>query len=804
MPLTAQVAVNQATVHFDKLYTYLVPAHLEQAVRVGGMVLVPFGRGSAKARMGVVLALEMQPDGAQSAARLKSLYDAAPEQATLSQELLALVNYLKENTFCTYYEAVKAIIPYGAQYKAVNEGAQPRLQKQIVRHVENVYARGGAGLEEAPKREKAPKQPESREQSQPPELCKSPELHEKKEAVASAAMAKPPVASPKLTQKQQAAWDVLANGPLPQNLLEQHGVSKAVLERMCEKGLLTCMQQDKSISIYDNYTPDAAQAIALSPAQQTAFDALNQLCEAGTPAVALLHGVTSSGKTLVFLRLIQQTLAKGKQALVLVPEISLTPQMIYRMKGYFGERVAVQHSGLSNTERLLQWQQIQNGGADVVVGTRSAVFAPLANIGIVIIDEEQEHTYHSESAPRYCAHEVAKQRVAAHGALLLLASATPSVESYHAAREGRYQLVTLSERYNNMPLPTVKLVDMRTELAAGNTGAISSELQSEIEQNLRDGKQSILLLNRRGYQTVGMCTKCAEAIKCEACSVPMVYHKADSRLLCHYCGQSISPVPEVCPKCGERIKYTGFGTQRVEEEMEEKFPRARILRMDADSTGRKNAHETMLRKFAAGEYDIMLGTQMVAKGLDFERVTLVGVLGIDQLLFAQGFKAFETVFSLVTQVVGRGGRASMPGRAVIQTVDPNHPVLNLAAKQDYLSFYEQEIQFRKLGLYPPFCTVCMAGFTGDEEAAVFAAAVAFSRAVQAETKQRGGIPLRILGPAPMNVVMVNHHYRYKLTLKCRNDKAFRAMLAAVLEHYNQQDWPRKAGVFLDFYSGADL
>ncbi|MEG2038074.1 MAG: primosomal protein N', partial [Ruthenibacterium sp.] len=336
------------------------------------------------------------------------------------------------------------------------------------------------------------------------------------------------------------------------------------------------------------------EKIVLSSAQQAAFDALNALRTAGKPAAALLHGVTSSGKTLVFLRLIQETVKAGRQALVLVPEISLTPQMIDRLKAYFGERVAVQHSALSHTERLLQWQQIQNGAADIVVGTRSAVFAPLQSIGVIIIDEEQEHTYHSESAPRYSAHEVAKQRALAHHALLLLASATPSTESYYAAKEGRYHLVELHERYGGMPLPQVRLVDMRTELAAGNAGAISGELQGEIEQNLRDGKQTILLLNRRGYKTVGMCTKCAEAIRCDACSVPMVYHKADGKLLCHYCGKSISPVPEICPKCGERIKYTGFGTQRVEEELAEKFPKARVLRMDADSTSRKNAHETML------------------------------------------------------------------------------------------------------------------------------------------------------------------------------------------------------------------
>ena len=724
-----QVAVSNATFHFDKLYSYSVPAHLQDRVFVGSMVLVPFGRGAA-ARMGVVLGLDA-PEAAGK--RLKSLYDAAPEQARLSDELLRLVYYLKEHTFCTYYEAVKAIIPYGAQYKAVNTGPVPQLQKQLVRHTEPVYRRTDAPWQG------------------------------------------------RRTEKQQAAWDALAFGPKTQKELEEQGVTKAVLAGLVKKGVLAVSAQDKSVALYEDYSP-AQETIALSPAQQAAYSRLAALMDTGRPAAV----------------------AAGRKALVLVPEISLTPQMIYRLKAFFGDRVAVQHSALSNTERLLQWQQIQNGGADIVVGTRSAVFAPLPDIGVIIIDEEQEHTYHSESAPRYSAHDVAKRRAAAHGALLLLASATPSTESYYAAQTGRYTLVELSERYNHMPLPEVRLVDMREELAAGNASSVSRALADEISRNLARGEQTILLLNRRGYKTVGMCTACSEVVKCDACSVPMVYHKADGRLLCHYCGKSVSPVPEMCPACGGKLKYTGFGTQRVEEELAQMFPAARVLRMDLDTTSRKNAHETMLRRFAKGEYDIMLGTQMVAKGLDFEKVTLVGVLGIDQLLFAQGYKAFENVFSLVTQVVGRGGRAAQAGRALIQTVDPNHPVLNLAARQDYKSFFAEEISFRRLNLYPPFCTICLAGFSGAKEPEVLAASRAFAADVQRLAQQRSGIPLRILGPAPMNIAMVNNHYRYKLTLKCRNDNAFRALMGEALAAYNAAGWPGKVSVYLDFHSDADI
>ncbi len=748
-----QVAVDNATFHFDKLYTYRVPERLRGCVHVGSMVLIPFGRGTA-ARMGVVLKTDA-PDGQAESLRLKELYDAAPEQARLSGELLRLVYFLKEHTFCTYYEAVRAIIPYGAQYRAVNDGGAPRLQKRLVRHTEPAYERTDTPW------------------------------------------------TGRRTEKQQAAWDALAGGAKTRAQLEQQGVTRSVLEGLVKKGVLTVFAQDKSAALPREDMPPRSE-ITLSPAQQTAYRRLAALMEKDEASAALLHGVTSSGKTLVFLKLVEKAVAAGRKALVLVPEISLTPQMIQRLKAFFGGRVAVQHSGLSNTERLLQYHQIQSGGADIVVGTRSAVFAPLSDIGVIIIDEEQEHTYRSERAPRYSAHDVAKRRAAEHHALLLLASATPSTESYYAAKNGRMALVELTERYNQLPLPEVRLVDMRAELAAGNASSVSGALAREIEANLARDEQTILLLNRRGYQTVGMCTACHEVVKCGACSVPMVYHKAENRLLCHYCGKAVSPVPEACPACGGRLKYTGFGTQRVEEELAQRFPKARVLRMDMDTTSRRDAHATMLRRFAKGDYDIMLGTQMVAKGLDFARVTLVGVLGIDQLLFAHGYKAYENVFSLVTQVVGRGGRAARAGRALIQTVDPNHPVLNLAARQDYQAFYAEEIAFRRMNLYPPFCAICLAGFSGEKEAEVLAAARAFAGAVRRLTQERGGIPLRLLGPAPMHVAMVNNQYRYRLTLKCRNDSAFRALLGEALAAYQAEGWPGRASVYLDFHSDADL
>ena len=753
MPKTVGVAVSNATFHFDKLYTYAVMPDQQDTVRLGSMVLVPFGRGS-RARMGVVLACDAEPESA----KLKFLFDVAPASACLTPELLRLVHFLKERTFCTYYEAVKAVIPYGAQYKptVAEDSVTPVLQKQLVRHTENAYKLVGI---------------------LPPK--------------------------PRPTAKQLAAVALLAGGERTLSALEEKGISRAVLDNLCAKGVLECSKVNKSIDLYSSI-PLKNEPILLTEEQQAAYDALLPGLEDAAPHSALLYGVTGSGKTLVFLKLIEHCLQMGRRALVLVPEISLTPQMILRLKSQFGKRVAVQHSALNHTERLLQWQMIQDGGADIVVGTRSAIFSPLENIGLVIIDEEQEHTYRSESAPRYSAHEVARQRAAENGALLLLASATPSTESYYAAQHGRTQLVCLTKRYGGNPLPKVQIVDMRAELASGNPREISLAMEDAIRHNLEAGKQTILLLNRRGYQTVAQCEDCREVLKCQKCSVPMVYHKSAHKLLCHYCGSQLDPPPARCPACGGKLQYRGFGTQKAEEELAKLFPEARILRMDQDTTAAKDAHEKLLAKFARHEYDIMVGTQMVAKGLDFEDVTLVGVLGIDSLLFAQGFRAYETVFSLVTQVVGRSGRAKDPGFAIIQTTDPDNPVLNLAAAQDYDAFFEQEIAYRKLGLYPPFCGLCVVGFAGPKESEVARASARFAALLGRQAAKQPDLPLRVLGPTPGSIEKINDSYRYKLTVKCRNDRRFRNLIRETLTLYEQEKLPGKATVVVDLHSDGDI
>ena len=750
----AQAAVDDATIHFDKLYSYCIPPRLNDKVWPGSMVLVPFGRGN-KPRMAVVLSVAALPEDADTQ-KLKTLYDAAPAEARLTPDLLELVRFLKDRTFCTWFEAVKAVIPYGAQYRAAVENGRPVMQNRLSRSTERLYTLAG----ELP-------------------------------------------AKPKPGPRQLVAMEALSTGPKTARQLDEAGISKATLDTLCKKGVLTVAEQDKSLDLFADI-PFDPQPLTLSEEQQKAFAALLPDLEDGKPHAALLHGVTGSGKTVVFLKLIERTLELGRRALVLVPEISLTPQMIRRLKSTFGSRLAVQHSALNNTERLLQWRMIQQGNADIVVGTRSAVFSPLHNLGLIIVDEEQEHTYQSESAPRYDAHDIAKKRAVMENALLVFASATPLTETYHAAQSGKLKLVTLTQRYGGNPLPHVEIVDMRAELASGNPREISLALEDAIRRNLEAEKQTILLLNRRGYQTMAQCDDCREVLKCPKCSVPMVYHKAGHKLLCHYCGTQLDPPPQKCPACGGTLQYRGFGTQKAEEELAKLFPEARILRMDQDSTAAKDAHEKLLARFARREYDIMVGTQMVAKGLDFEDVTLVGVLGIDSLLFAQGFRAYETVFSLITQVVGRSGRAKDPGFAIIQTTDPDNPVLNLAAAQDYDAFFEQEIAYRKLGLYPPFCGLCVVGFSGPKEIEVARAAARFSALLGRQAAQQPDLPLRVLGPTPGNIEKINENYRYKLTIKCRADKRFRDLVRQTLGLYEQEKLPSKATVVVDMHSDGDI
>jgi len=540
--------------------------------------------------------------------------------------------------------------------------------------------------------------------------------------------------------------------------------------------------------------PESTENMQLSDEQKTVFDSLLPLVNSKSPEAALLYGVTGSGKTLVYIKLIESTLLLGKTAIVLVPEIALTPQTVSIFSSHFGDAVAVLHSALSTGHRYDEWKRIHDGDVRVVVGTRSAVFAPLTNIGLIVIDEEQEYTYKSGNSPRYHAREIAKYRITQSSGLLLLASATPSVDSMYAAKTGKYKLFNLKNRYNERELPPVLLVDMKKELTDGNSGSISSVLRDELEKNISVGEQSILFINRRGASPLVACGECGYTYKCKHCSVSMTYHISNKRLLCHYCGYAI-PTPVNCPECSGKLKYIGAGTQKVEVELNELFPDVKIIRMDADTTTRINSHNKLLSDFRKQKAQILLGTQMVTKGLDFSNVTLVGVLSADLSLYISDYRSSEKTFSLITQVVGRSGRGDKPGRAIIQTFTPEHKVITLASIQDYDGFYENEIEMRQLLGSPPVRDLIALTAIGGNESKVIESCTKLKLALQGYF--RGDRSIKLLGPAPTSVSKVSNKYRYRLLVNCINSKHVREVIAHVIKEFARDSSNRGVTVIAD-------
>jgi len=719
--LTAGVAIDKATLNFDREFSYIVPAQFAQTIRVGANVLVPFGRGNTL-RQGVVLSLEHT----ENIKGLKAIADVKTEQWAVTPFALKLVEYIKETTFCTYYDAAKTVIPYGSQYKISNGKLElkHRLQK------EKYYTANLA------------------------------------------------VQAEKLTQKQQNVYAYLQNQHKTiKQICDDCAVTKAVVDNLAAKGLVLAEEREKQLHI--EFSAEKAADIQLNSFQQKVFD---EITAAEDNKPHLIYGVTSSGKTAVFIKLIQRTLQQGKTAMLLVPEISLTPQVINHLCSHFGDTVSVLHSKLTQKERLWHYSRVQKGRAKVVVGTRSAVFAPCDNIGLIIIDEEHEKTFKSENSPRYSAIRVASFIAKEKGAKLVLASATPSIESYYLAKNGYYHLHKIEKRYNDMPLPQVEVIDMRMQAMMGDTGVLSDPVIKYLSDNIKDGRQSIILINRRGYSTVGVCKECSETLQCDSCSVNLVKHKNDNKLSCHYCSKSYKIIDR-CPKCGGEIQYVGYGTQRVEEYITQCIPQARVLRMDADTTAKTDAHSQMLKDFADKKYDILVGTQMVAKGLDFKDVSLVCVLGIDGALNQESYNSSESAFSLLTQVIGRAGRWTDEALAVVQTYDSANPIISMAQKADYESFYNSEIAFRRLNIYPPFCTMCQVAFTNEKETAAARDSARFLQIIQKLSPKLDGAPLVVLGPVPFSVSMVNGIYRYRLTLKCKNTKKFRDFLRLVIDEY---------------------
>lgn len=805
----AFIAVENAGYHFDKPYTYAVPQHLSDSVRPGCRVMVPFGQGN-RLRQGIITGLSDDED----LSRAKCISSLLDDEPILNSEMLALGAWLKERTFCTAFEAYKALLPAGITMRTVeNYSPAPDVAPEKVEALPDPQRQICLMVMQS----KKPLSLKSIQQtfcSNPVErllvgLVKNGYLQKTQTASrrvgdAGVRMARLTSADAEslpgdLTAKQKAVVKLLtdAGTACVKELCYLCGVTQAVVNTLEKKGVVEFYEKEIYRDPYrERKMSPSADEIILTPQQQTAYEQLVGRC--GKGGASLLFGVTGSGKTQVFLKLIDNVLPTGKGVIVMVPEISLTAQTLSIFHKRYGNKVAVLHSGLSVGERLDEWKRIRSGEAQIAVGTRSAVFAPFESLALVIMDEEQEGTYKSECTPRYHARDVARFRCAHHAALLVLASATPAVETYTAALSGRFSLSRMTQRYGSAQLPEVIPVDMRQEMSQGNAGAISGRLLSELKQNLSDGRQSILLMNRRGYHTFVSCRSCGHVLTCPHCSISLTYHRANERLVCHYCGYS-EPLRTDCPSCGgEAVRYSGTGTQKLEEELSQLLPSARILRMDADTTMARFAHEKGLAAFARGDYDILLGTQMVAKGLNFENVTLVGVVSADQSLYNDDYRSLEKTFALLTQVVGRSGRGKYPGRAVIQTTAPEHPVIRMAAAQDYEAFYETEIQARKFLVYPPYCDICAIGFIGINENAVDTASRLFLQKLkQANTAKYKDQKMIVLGPMPARISRVSGKYRYRLVIKCKNSTRFRSMLREVLDATEKETAAKKVSVYID-------
>ncbi len=778
MSPVARVAVEKTTCRFDKLFDYAIPEGM--ALSAGVRVMVPFGRGGR--RVGLVVELAPQPEGD---APLKPVAAVLEEEPVLTEEGLFLLRWLRENTFCTWFDALSVLIPAGYGLRGLTgwslvrgvpqpEDLSPTEQQVLAALKPRRKAVPAAELAETLGLTLTALPLERLESLG---LLRREEMVERRIGDKTLQMVRLSGAEPeRLTPKQRQVYELLEQvgcGSI-REICYFAGVTRGVVEKLVQQGVAEAYEQEVLRTPVNEETVPPEAPPALTEEQTAAVETLWQGFGQGG-RTGLLYGVTGSGRTAVYLTLAHRVLAAGRRCIVLVPEISLTPQTIRRFLAAFGRRVAVMHSALSLSERLDEYKRIRRGEVDVVVGTRSAVFAPVEQLGLIIVDEEQEHTYRSERSPRYDAGEIARLRARRQGGLCVLASATPSIETAYRAEKGEYLLAKLTRRYGGAPLPDVTILDLRERPMAAE--ALSEELCEELMQNLTRGEQSILFVNRRGYSATATCMSCHQPLECPHCSISLKFHAANGRLMCHYCGYS-TEVPKACPACGSRLmRYSGVGTQKVEEALKVRFPQARILRMDQDTTMRKDSHQKLLSAFGRGDYDILIGTQMVTKGLDFPKVTLVGVLTPDQMLYADDFRSYERTFSLITQVVGRGGRRELPGRAFLQTYQPDHPVLTAAARQDYPAFYKTEAETRKLLLYPPFCRLYCLGFWGENEGEVKAAGQAVLRLLeQLLPAEYPELPVRLLGLAPANVLRVAGRYRYKLLIKGKNSPRMRELL----------------------------
>ncbi|GCD83402.1 primosomal protein N' [Parageobacillus thermoglucosidasius] len=780
----AEVIVDVPARQTDRPFDYAIPEKWEDILQPGMRVTVPFG---TRRLQGFVIHIKSHSD-VKTLKPIEAVLDVTP---VLNEELLELGKYLTETTLCFAISAYQAMLPaalkakYEKEIRLVREENRALLPETIqplfqdrstvdwkevehsdwLRPLQKAIQQGYLEVVYHVKEKAAAK------------TVKYVELAQSHEEVGRAIDALPANAA---KQRQLLTALLSANEAVPlRSLLEQTGATYASLKSLVAKGLVA----EKEIEVYrdpyeDRSFPTTAP-LSLTAEQEKALSSVIESVRTNKHEVFLLYGVTGSGKTEVYMQAIEEVLRQGKEAIVLVPEISLTPQMVKRFKGRFGSQVAVLHSGLSIGEKYDEWRKIHRKEVQLVVGARSAIFAPFENLGMIIIDEEHETSYKQEENPRYHARDVAIYRARVHGCPVVLGSATPSLESFARAKKGVYQLLTLQKRVSDNGMPDVHIVDMREELRSGNRSMFSRALFEKLKDRLHKGEQSVLFLNRRGYSTFVMCRGCGYVIRCPHCDISLTYHRAGQRLKCHYCGYE-EPITYHCPSCGnEHIRFFGTGTQKVEEELTKLLPEARVIRMDVDTTSRKGAHERLLAEFGEGKADILLGTQMIAKGLDFPKVTLVGVLAADTTLHLPDFRASEKTFQLLTQVSGRAGRHALPGEVVIQTYTPEHYSIALAAKHDYDAFYQREMVLRKMRGYPPFYYLTLITVSHPE----ITKAVAVTDKIAAYLRAQLSKEAIILGPVASPIARLHDRYRYQCMIKYKREPNMTRALKAVIDRY---------------------
>ena len=809
--MIARIAVSAANYAIDKPYSYGIPQGM--TLRPGQRVQLPFGRGNRRCE-GIVLTVEEAEEEG-----LKAVECCLDPEPILTEHQLRLAAFLRERYFCTYYDAVRGMLPAGLWFSAkesfsLTENRQWKEKPPTRENAEKILSfleeMGGQAQGDALRslipEEDALSEAVSYLVRKKWLTAKSDFIRrtkDKTEKIATLA-ASPEEAMeyasrrPKSALMQKNVLELLCSlgSVAVKELCYFTGASTSTINRLEKLGYLTL--SERPVLRCKEIQPAKLEGpLVLNDDQQTCFAGLSRQMAQPEPGVALLYGVTGSGKTSVYIKLIQAALDGGRSAMLLVPEIALTPQLLGLLAAYFGEQVAVLHSNLSAAERYDQWKRVRQGNARVVVGTRSAVFAP-CDPGLIILDEEQEHSYKSENNPRYCAREVAIWRGAKEKALVLLGSATPSIETMYRAQSGLYRLYTLKNRFGGRKLPTVEIVDMRQELKMGNDLSLSLPLREASLDTWKAGKQTILLLNRRGNSRCLVCVDCRESPECPRCSVRLTYHSANHRLMCHYCGYS-QPVSDRCPKCGGPIKTIGTGTQKVQQELAMLLPEMETIRMDADTVSAVNTHEKILDRFRKEKIPVLIGTQMVAKGLNLPDVTLVGVLDADLSLYTGGYRAGETTFNMLTQVVGRAGRGDAPGRAMIQTLVPEHQIIRLAARQDYDGFYALELGLRRVQNAPPFGDFTLITFIGEDEGAVMRGAVKMRDSIRTCLRQPeyAGEECTVLGPAPCPVPKINYHFRYRLTLHGKMTKNLRLLLAFLLRQFGRDGGNRGVSAFAD-------